>query len=84
MDWYDFISLENKDESGRIIHNWVYLDATLTYGMAGEIACDIDGVEVDACYPSVFRNSVEFRDIKVILLCSYLVIHVHIFRQIAA
>ncbi|KAI1728374.1 5'-3' exoribonuclease 2 like protein [Ditylenchus destructor] len=55
---------ENKDESGRIIHNWVYLDATLTYGMAGEIACDIDGVEVDACYPSVFRNSVEFRDIK--------------------
>ena len=53
-----------KDAEGSIIHDWITFDPSLANGMAGEIAWDKDAVLPGEVYPSIFRNSVEYRDIN--------------------
>uniref|UniRef100_A0AC34QF17 5'-3' exoribonuclease n=1 Tax=Panagrolaimus sp. JU765 TaxID=591449 RepID=A0AC34QF17_9BILA len=52
-----------KDAEGSIIHEWIIIDPKLANGMAGEIACDAAAVMPGETYPSIFKNSIIYKDI---------------------
>nr|CAD2167907.1 unnamed protein product [Meloidogyne enterolobii] len=59
----------NSDENnGNVVANvekqWVIIDASKAYGMAGEISPDENAIDYGVDYVSMFRGSIEFGDIK--------------------
>ncbi|KAF7640190.1 5'-3' exoribonuclease [Meloidogyne graminicola] len=57
---------ETNDNIGNSVveKQWVIIDASKAYGMAGEISADYSSIDYGVNYSSMFRNSLEFGDIK--------------------
>ncbi|KAL3077114.1 hypothetical protein niasHS_013103 [Heterodera schachtii] len=43
---------------------WVHIDAVKAYGMSGEVSYDVEALAFGEAHRSLFRNSLEFGDIK--------------------
>jgi len=65
----------------KVEKQWVIIDASKAYGMAGEISPDENAIDYGVDYVSMFRGSIEFGDIKV-FLDIYCIIFEFPFRKI--
>lgn len=62
-------ALNIDDKSNKLeekLNEWIYLEPSTTYGMSGEIKHDPEAIAPGAICLSLFRNSIEFGDVKVI------------------